>query len=212
MSSWMASRNASPRRLSLSSDSMYRIRTNPISAAFSTLECAWSEQYATSLALISESWNPGVCSWKRRMACVRPANKHTNVDSLAVVWMTPPPSLAPPICKNASGNPIILPSQFMTSISSSVHAGDDACVKKFQLLSAYTPNKAIQSNTKNWKFRTNPGEAETIDGIGQHVAQQGWRRVQGRKVGVHMWRLPMRHTGHNDALYVAHDVRPVFTL
>lgn len=153
ISSLMHSSSAGPRNDKFSSDSMNRIRTRPMhtkpqfeidekqkiefnlaayaivlpmSAAFSTLECAWSEQYATRRAFISESCSPGVRSWKRRIACVRPANKHTSVASDAVVCSTPPPLLLPPMCKKSSGNPIILPSQFMTIVSSSVQAGDDA--------------------------------------------------------------------------------------
>ena len=61
-----------------------------------------------------------------RMASVRPARRQTKVDSLAVVWMTPPPSLLEAECRKSSGRPIILPSQSITITSSSVQAGLDA--------------------------------------------------------------------------------------
>lgn len=80
-----------------------------------------------------------------------PANRQISVDSLAVVynfiilfviiiffllliqkiiycftWMTPPPELSFFNLKKSSGNPIIFPNQFITIVSSSVQAGDDA--------------------------------------------------------------------------------------
>jgi hypothetical protein len=41
--------------------------------------------------------------------------------------MTPPPALFTLVCRNSSGRPIIFPNQFITTVSSSVHAGLDAC-------------------------------------------------------------------------------------
>jgi hypothetical protein len=41
--------------------------------------------------------------------------------------MTPPPALFTLVCRNSSGRPIIFPNQFITTVSSSVQAGLDAC-------------------------------------------------------------------------------------
>ena len=38
-----------------------------------------------------------------------------------------------------------------------------------------------------------PREAQTIDGVRNHVAEQTRERVQRRKVGVHVRALPMRY-------------------
>ena len=67
-----------------------------------------------------------VCCTYLLMASVRPARRQTKVDSLAVVWMTPPPSLLEAECRKSSGRPIILPNQSITITSSSVQAGLDA--------------------------------------------------------------------------------------
>lgn len=153
LSNWMASLSLSPRRLNLSSLSMYLILTSPMSPAFSTDEWAWSEQYATKRLLISASSMSGYSFWYLNnrdydlwprnnfivlsifssflllyllIASVLPANKHTNVDSEAVVWMTPPPGLLAFEWRKSSGSPIIWPSQSITMVSSSVHAGLEA--------------------------------------------------------------------------------------
>ena len=42
--------------------------------------------------LLLASYLPS-CTWNLLMASVLPARRQTNVDSLAVVWMTPPPRL-----------------------------------------------------------------------------------------------------------------------
>ena len=60
------------------------------------------------------------------MASVLPAKRQTKVASLAVVWMTPPPGVFGLRCKKSSGSPIIIPSQSMTMVSSSVQAGLEA--------------------------------------------------------------------------------------
>ena len=68
------------------------------------------------------------------MASVLPASRQTKVDSLAVVWMTPPPREPVVLWRNWGGRPIILPSQSMTRDSSSVAAGEEAQVKPRQLM------------------------------------------------------------------------------
>ena len=50
----------------------------------------------------------------------------TKVASEQVVWITPPPGLWGLVCRNSSGRPIILPSQSITIVSSSVQAGLEA--------------------------------------------------------------------------------------
>lgn len=55
---------------------------------------------------------------------------------------------------------------------------------------------------------TYPGEAQGIDGIGEHVAQQGSRTVESRKVGVHEGRLPVGDAWHDGRLEISKDLRP----
>lgn len=92
----------------------------------------WSEQYATSRELISVAKRSGSFSCTSLIALVLAASKHTSVASDAVVWMTPPPE-PPGRCKKSSGSPIILPNQFMTIVSNSVHAGLEAYINKTYL-------------------------------------------------------------------------------
>ena len=50
-----------------------------------------------------------------------------------------------------------------------------------------------------------PGEAQTVDPVSQHVAQEGGIGVQGGEVGVHVGRLPVCDARHDAPLYVAED-------
>ena len=53
-----------------------------------------------------------------------------------------------------------------------------------------------------------PGEADAADGVTEDVGAYGRVRVARGKVGVELWRVPVRHAGHDDALHVIHDVPP----
>ena len=50
-----------------------------------------------------------------------------------------------------------------------------------------------------------PGEAQTVDPVSQHVAQQGGVGVQGGEVGVHVGGLPVGDARHDAPLDVAED-------
>lgn len=89
----------------------------------------WSEQYATRRELISAGKRSGSFCCTSLMARVLAASKQTRVASDAVVCITPPPPDPPGRCRNSSGKPIIFPSQFITIVSSSVHAGLEALRK-----------------------------------------------------------------------------------
>ena len=60
--------------------------------------------------------------------------------------------------------------------------------------------------------RTGPGEAQTVDAVRQHVAEQGGVGVEGREVGVHVGGLPVGHPGHDAPLDVAEDGVEVLAL
>lgn len=61
--------------------------------------------------------------------------------------MTPPPRLVLLKCRKSSGRPIIFPSQFITIISSSVQAGDEAFIQnkfRFKILNYVLPVDRFQ--------------------------------------------------------------------
>ena len=57
--------------------------------------------------------------------------------------------------------------------------------------------------------RGGPGEAEAVDAVGQHVAEQGGVGVEGREVGVHVRALPVGHARHDHPLDVLEDLLEV---
>lgn len=59
---------------------------------------------------------------------------------------------------------------------------------------------------------TYPRETQTVYSIGQHIAQQTGRWIQGWEVSMHVWALPMRHTRHNAFLNVGEYVLPAFAV
>lgn len=54
-----------------------------------------------------------------------------------------------------------------------------------------------------------PGEANAADAIAQHVAQNGWEGIAGRKVGMESRVLPVCDPGHDLLLHIGHDLVPV---
>lgn len=62
------------------------------------------------------------------------------VVSSVLTCMTPPPVLLMRVCRNSSGRPIIFPSQFITTVSSSVQAGLDAWNKQAFVLIGFLQN------------------------------------------------------------------------
>lgn len=80
------------------------------------------EQYPTSFDIMSESFICGLSSFTFETARALAPNNATNVASLAVPWITPPP-LPPEHAKNSDGKSNILPSQSNITTSNSVHAG-----------------------------------------------------------------------------------------
>ena len=81
---------------------------------FSRLECDCAVTYPTSRD-VSPSW----FTWPP-VACQRADRMATSAASLAVPWITPPPSSE----RKRAGRPSSSCIQSSTSVSSSVHAGD----------------------------------------------------------------------------------------
>ena len=74
-----------------------------------------------SAALSMRSSPSGISPSLRRMRRSRAATRAVNTTSLAVPWMIPPPS---PSLKNSFGRAMSLATQSMTTVSSSVMAGE----------------------------------------------------------------------------------------
>lgn len=55
----------------------------------------------------------------------------------------------------------------------------------------------------------NPGESDAGNGTAQHVSYDCWVAVCGGEVGVELGAMPVSDTGHDDSLYVSHNVLPV---
>lgn len=71
----------------------------------------------------SPKWNHWL--WSADEAGVTKTSKASS--GVFLTWMTPPPIVAVLLWRNSPGSPSILPSQSITMVSSSVHAGLEAC-------------------------------------------------------------------------------------
>ena len=101
--------------------------------------------------------------------------------------------------RNSWGSPMAWPNQSITRDSSSVQAGELAWWVRGAL-------DYYRIQTRPW---TDPGEAETVDAVRQHVAQQAGVAVEGGEVGVHVGGLPVGHPRHDAPLNVGKDCVPV---
>lgn len=84
-------------------------------------------------------------------------------------------------------------------VSSSVQAGEEAWGEDYfdcprEVFSAY------------------PSKSKAVYGVRQHVTEKRRRRVEGRKVGVHVGTLPVRHSGHYDPFDVPENRVPTLAL
>jgi len=66
--------------------------------------------------------------------------------------------------------------------------------------------------SRNFRCKTDPGEADAGDGAGEHVCDDGRVAVGRGEVGVELGVVPVRHPRHDDLLDVGHQRRPPFAL
>jgi len=57
-----------------------------------------------------------------------------------------------------------------------------------------------------------PAEADARNGVGEHVGDEGGVAVGGGEISVELGVVPVRDSGHDDALQVGHHRRPPFAL
>lgn len=93
----------------------------------------------------------------------------------------------------------------MTMVSNSVQAGEEAWgIIHFVTMATLIDKIALLS--------PHPSKSEAIYSVRQHVTEQGWGRVEGWKVSVHMWTLPVCNARHNDSFNVCENRVPTFAL